>query len=180
MNKKRIVISYDSLSYKKNSVEEVKEFLDQDFEITLREVKQKALEAYPIIIISLIGQPIIFFSAGFFTKIGEELGKKVGEDLASKYEAFKSKLADLLFEKSNNKIPLLQLKLNKGNKPEINIYLKTSSKKVIIKNLDNIEYFYNHVLEYLKDIYGGEKQGKSVAVKEVLRIFYKQLQEKKA
>ena len=35
-------------------------------------------------------------------------------------------------------------------------------------------------LEYLKDIYGGEKQGKSVAVKEVLRIFYKQLQEKKA
>ena len=34
-------------------------------------------------------------------------------------------------------------------------------------------------LEYLKDIYGGEKQGKSVAVKEVLRIFYKQLQEKK-
>lgn len=35
-------------------------------------------------------------------------------------------------------------------------------------------------LEYLKDIYGGEKHGKSVAVKEVLRIFYKQLQEKKA
>ena len=34
-------------------------------------------------------------------------------------------------------------------------------------------------LEYLKDIYGGEKQGKSVAVKEVLRIFYNQLQEKK-
>ena len=33
-------------------------------------------------------------------------------------------------------------------------------------------------LEYLKDIYGGEKHGKSVAVKEVLRIFYKQLQEK--
>ena len=33
-------------------------------------------------------------------------------------------------------------------------------------------------LEYLKDIYGGEKQGKSVAVKEVIRIFYKQLQEK--
>ena len=34
-------------------------------------------------------------------------------------------------------------------------------------------------LEYLKDIYGGEKQGKSKAVKDVLRIFYKQLKEKK-
>ena len=37
----------------------------------------------------------------------------------------------------------------------------------------------HEALEYLKDIYGGEKNGKSKAVKEVLRIFYKQLKEKK-
>ena len=34
-------------------------------------------------------------------------------------------------------------------------------------------------LEYLKTIYGGKKEGKSKAVKEVLRVFYKQLNEKK-
>ena len=37
----------------------------------------------------------------------------------------------------------------------------------------------DEALEYLKDIYGGDKKGKSKAIKEILRIFYKQIKEKK-
>lgn len=149
MGKPTIIIGYDTLSYNEEKVQKIENIVREDFDLKIRKIKQKSVDEYPLIIIALVGPPIVYFSKGFFTKIGEKLGEFIGNGIIARYKKFKEGIVELLYDKKSSKLPLLEIILKEERKPEVNIYFRTSKQKVIIERLDDIKEIYDEVIKFL-------------------------------
>ncbi len=134
----KIRFEYDNRSFKKSSVNELKQFVAENDEMSTRIIKQKSLALYPLLLI-IIGAPFFWFSKGFFTKMGED-----------GYEKAKKKISNVLLNRNCEKPPLIGVKLS--DSPTVVLYLKSDDEQAISKFLDSIRAHYKQIREYLKNI----------------------------
>lgn len=176
MDKPIIILGYDTLSYNEEKFQKIEKIIKEDFDLKIKKIKQKSLDSYPLIIVTLVGPPIIYFSKGFFTKIGEKLGESVGNDLVDQYKNFKKILTGILFDKESSKLPLLEIILKEEREPEVNIYFRTSKQKIIIEKLDDIEEIYKDIIKFLKDKPGSKVKKVCITLdetgKEIKEFYY--------
>jgi len=149
MNRGHLSIEYDFLTYNKSHFDELKNTISPLFDIDIRELRQKSFVEHPLVMMVLYSSAM-FFSQGFFTKIGENVGDAVGKDVVLLYSKFKQKIVDSLFHRYFQKTPLLGIKIIEPSNPTITLFFNTNSKSVIHNGMDNIKQYYNGLLGFLR------------------------------
>lgn len=132
MSDNQLNIIYDKLTYDKSEINKIVKKLDINSDIEIKELHNKALDGYAILLLIFIGPPLYWFSKSFFSKLGE-------------------RCADSLFNNKSEKNPNISIKFISQDNRKINIHFKPESQNDIENNINDekIKSAYDEVEEYL-------------------------------
>ena len=152
MTENTIILEFDTQVYKE---EDVDTFINETSQII--QLKKQPFSTFAetgtAIIVLVVLSPLIYFTRGFFTKLGEMVAEEEKENAIKTYRFFKEKLIKLLRSSITKRTPTTTFKLkNKDTRFEITGSFTSDDENTISVALDSIKELSDLALEKLTKI----------------------------
>ena len=157
--KPKILLEYDESSCFREPINEIKGELSKYFEVRTEvsiSFNNGGTSFYLALL--LLSSPFMYFSKGFFTKIGENLGNEVSTDLRKGYRIMRKQLAKIITRSAKGNTPIVIIRIpikenqhhsmNQG----INGIIKTNDEKLFCECFDRVEELYHIAQKIIEEI----------------------------
>lgn len=157
--KPKILLEYDESSCFREPINEIKGELSKYFEVRTEVFKSFDNGGTSFYLgLLLLSSPIVYFSKGFFTKIGENLGNEVSADLRKGYRIIQRQLTKMIARSAKKEIPIviIRIPIRENQYPSedqgINGIIRTNDEKLLCECFDRVEELYHLAKRTINEI----------------------------